>query len=122
MNEFDLKAPDWDKNPMHKERSIAIANGIINSGLLNANLRALEFGAGTAILSFLLKDSLREIVLIDSSEEMIRVTNEKITHSGAKNMKTLLFDLEKDDLKEQNFDVIFTQMVLHHVKDTESNL
>jgi tRNA (cmo5U34)-methyltransferase len=119
MNEFDLKALDWDTNPMHTERSIAIAKGIINSGLLKPEMRALEFGAGTAILSFLLKDRFKEIILIDSSEEMIRVTNEKIARSGAKNMKALLFDLENEELKEQNFDVIYTQMVLHHIKDIE---
>jgi tRNA (cmo5U34)-methyltransferase len=120
MNEFDLKAPEWDKNPMHMERSVSIAKGIMNSIVSTPGMRAMEFGAGTAILSFLLKDNFKEIVLVDSSAEMIRVTNEKIEASGAKNMKTLLFDLEKKELKGEEFDIIFTQMVLHHVTDIET--
>lgn len=119
MNDFDLKAQEWDKNPMHTDRSIAIAKGILNSIPLGQNMRAMEYGAGTAILSFLLKDHFKEIILIDSSEEMIRVTNEKISKTGTTNMRTLLLDLEKNELKDEKFDVIFTQMVLHHVSDIE---
>ncbi len=119
MNEFDLKAQSWDDNPMHKERSVAIANGIINSTSLQHLMKGMEFGAGTAILSFLLKDYFWKIVLIDSSEEMIRMTNDKIAASGVKNMKTLLFDLEKEELNNEKFDIIYTQMALHHVTNIE---
>jgi hypothetical protein len=28
MNEFDIKAAEWDKNPMHWDQSEAIANEI----------------------------------------------------------------------------------------------
>jgi len=119
MNEFDLKAKDWDKNPLHMERSIAIANGILKSLPLQPAMKAMEFGTGTALLSFLLKDYFSEIVLIDTSVEMIRATNEKISTTSANNMRTLLFDLEKNELKDEKFDVIFTQMVLHHVANIE---
>ena len=119
MNEFDLKAKDWDKNPMHLERSIAIANGIINTIPLQHTRRAMEFGTGTALLSFLLKDYFSEILLIDTSAEMIKATEEKISASSTNNMRTLLLDLEKNELKGEKFDIIFTQMVLHHVADIE---
>ena len=81
---------------------------------------AMEFGAGTGILSFLLKDHLKEILLIDNSAEMIRLTNEKIAASGAANLQTKFFDLEHSDLNGDKFDLIFTQMVLHHVSDIEN--
>jgi SAM-dependent methyltransferase len=35
-------------------------------------------------------------------------------------MKALNFDLEHRDYKEGTFDLIFTQMVLHHVNDVET--
>lgn len=119
MNEFDLKAKDWDKNPMHMERSVAIANAIINTIPLQHTKRAMEFGTGTALLSFLLKDYFSEILLLDTSAEMIKAAEEKIAASSANNMKTMLFDLEKNALKGEKFDIIFTQMVLHHVADIE---
>ncbi|MBI5008467.1 MAG: class I SAM-dependent methyltransferase [Bacteroidia bacterium] len=117
MSEFDIKAAEWDKNPMHWDRSAAIAKEIIAGIPLSNQFRAMEFGAGTGILSFLLKDHLKEILLLDNSSEMIRLTDEKISASGAKNLKTKFFDLEHSDLEDGKFDIIFTQMVLHHVSD-----
>ena len=119
MSEFDLRAADWDKNPMHWDRSVAIAGEILKNVPLKPFFRAMEFGAGTGILSFLLKDHLKEILLIDNSAEMIRLTNEKIEASGAANLHTKFFDLENSDLDGNKFDLIFTQMVLHHVSDIE---
>lgn len=117
MSEFDAKAGDWDKNPMHWDRSVAIAEGIKRKIPLKPHFRALEFGAGTGILSFLLRDTLNEILLIDNSAEMIKMIDEKIASSEAKNLKTLFFDLEQSELIGYKFDLIFTQMVLHHVSE-----
>jgi ubiquinone/menaquinone biosynthesis C-methylase UbiE len=122
MNEFDIKAAGWDANPMHWDRSAAIAKEIIKGIPLRTDFRAIEFGAGTGILSFLLKDHLKEILLLDNSSEMIRLAEEKISSSGAKNLKTKLFDLEHSDLEDGKFDLIFTQMVLHHVSDVNGIL
>ena len=119
MNEFDIKAAEWDNNPMHWDRSEAIANEIIKLIPLNNEMTALEYGAGTGIASFLLKDYLKEITLMDNSAEMVKVMNEKIRSSKAKNLKALNFNLETDEYREGKFDLIFTQMVLHHVNDIE---
>lgn len=120
MNEFDLKAAEWDKNPMHWDRSVAIADCIINQIPLKSCSRALEYGAGTGILSFLLKDHLKEIILMDNSSEMIRMIDEKIVTTKVKNLKSFNFDLENKDLPGEKFDLIFTQMVLHHIIDIEN--
>ena len=120
MNEFDKKAAEWDMNPMHWDRSEAISNQIKELVPLNKQMTALEYGAGTGITSFLLKDYLKEITLMDNSSEMVKVINEKIKTSEVRNLKTLNFDLESMDYKLAKFDLIFTQMVLHHVTDIEN--
>jgi ubiquinone/menaquinone biosynthesis C-methylase UbiE len=120
IKEFDIKASDWDKNPMHWDRSVAIADQIKKLIPLNKRMTALEYGAGTGITSFLLKDYIKEITLMDSSSEMVRVMDEKIKTTKAKNLKTMIFDLELSDFTKGKFDLIFTQMVLHHVIDIES--
>jgi len=120
MNEFDLKAAEWDKNQMHWDRSEAIAKEIIKLIPLRKEMTGLEFGAGTGILSFLLKDYLREITMIDNSEEMVKIIEGKIETTKVKNLKALNFDLEDSDYKVGKFDLIFTQMVLHHVTDIEN--
>jgi len=120
MNEFDLKAAGWDQNPMHWDRSVAIVDELLKQVPLNNEMTALEFGAGTGITSFLLKDRLKEITMMDSSAEMVKVMNQKIISANAGNLKTLLFNLEKKDWTGEKFDLLITQMVLHHVSDIDN--
>lgn len=122
MSDFDQKAAEWDSNPMHWERSEAIAKEIMTLIPLKKEMTALEFGAGTGITSFLLKEYLREITLMDNSSEMIKVINEKISATGAKNIKAVNFDLVHTDFVSEKFDFIFSQMVLHHISSTEDIL
>jgi SAM-dependent methyltransferase len=56
---------------------------------------------------------------MDNSAEMVRVMNEKITSAKAINLRSLFFNLETEDFHGTTFDLIFTQMVLHHVVDIE---
>lgn len=120
MNEFDIKAAEWDKNPMHWDRSEAIANEIKKLIPINKEMTAMEYGAGTGITSFLLKDHLKRITLMDNSAEMVKMINIKIEATKVENLSALNFDLEHNDYAGGTFDLIFTQMVLHHVNDTES--
>jgi len=120
MNEFDIKAAEWDKNQMHWDRSAAISSEIKRIIPLKPEYSAMEYGAGTGILSMMLKDDLRDILLIDNSGEMIKQSEERIRNSGSKNLRARFFDLEHNDLQGENFDLIYTQMVLHHVTNVQS--
>ena len=120
MNEFDTKAAAWDSNSMHHDRSAAIVDKLLNQIPFDRSMTALEYGAGTGLASFLLKDHLKEITMMDSSPEMVRIMKEKVETTGSNNLKALLFDLEKVDLDESEFDLVFTQMVLHHVSDIKN--
>ena len=119
MNEFDIKAAEWDNNPMHWDRSKAIAEEMIKLLPLTSSMKALEFGAGTGILSFMLKEHLHEITLMDNSIEMVKIMKDKIEKTKVSNLKTIYFNFEDNDYLENKFDLIFTQMVLHHVIDVE---
>jgi len=118
MSEFDAKARDWDKNQRYFERADAVAKAILQMVPIHEGMKALEYGSGTALLSFALKDKFAEITLMDSSREMTKVTEEKISDSNIQNMKPLFFDLEKEDYPGK-FDIIYNQMVMHHVNDIE---
>lgn len=118
MNSFDDRARDWDKNRIHIDRSEAIAAELERMIPLTPSMRALEYGAGTGLLSFLLKDRFEEITLMDNSQEMIEVCKEKAEYYKTDHIHPLWFDLEHNDF-DGKFDVIFSQMVLHHVNDSE---
>ena len=119
MSIFDSRAREWDKDKMHTKRSVAIAAELEKMIPVNRSWKAMEYGAGTGILSFLLKDWFSEITLMDNSQEMIAVCNEKAKYHKIKNFKPLWFDLEKMTF-DGKFDIIYNQMVLHHVDDTEA--
>ncbi|MEJ5265674.1 MAG: class I SAM-dependent methyltransferase [Bacteroidales bacterium] len=120
MQAFDQKARTWDDNPIHHERSQAIATLLLERIPIAPSMKALEMGAGTGILSFLLKDKFQKIVLMDSSPEMIRVSQEKIVQQKVTNLFPVLCDLEKENFHTEAFDVIFSQMVFHHITDIEA--
>lgn len=119
MSEFDARAREWDKDKMHLERAEAIATSLENMIPLSFSMKALEYGAGTGLLSFLLKDRFSEITLMDNSSEMIKVCAEKTEYYKTDHILPICFDLEHKDYDHQ-FDIIYNQMVLHHVTDYEA--
>jgi tRNA (cmo5U34)-methyltransferase len=119
MSEFDNRASGWDNDPVHWERSRAIAQELLEMIPVKPGMKALEYGAGTGILSFLLSEKFSEITLMDNSVEMVKVMHEKVIKNKVTNLNPLYFDLEHSDYSKQKFDCVFSQMVLHHVKDTD---
>ena len=115
INHFDEAAKNWDKNQMHIQRTNAIANELLPLIDKIKITRALEFGAGTGLLSLLLKDKFADITLMDSSLEMISIAREKIANGGFCHLHPVFFDLEKENYTDKTFDFIFTQMSLHHI-------
>ena len=119
MSNFDDVARTWDENPMHMERSIAIAVKMEEVLPLSKQMKALEFGAGTGILSFLLGEKLGSVTMIDNSSEMVKVMEEKVLLRKAVNLFPRCFNLEHESI-DQSFDLVFNQMVLHHIADVRS--
>jgi tRNA (cmo5U34)-methyltransferase len=117
MSEFDQKAKEWDQNQMHLERTKAVASQLMRMVQVKPNMKAMEFGAGTGLLSFYLKDRFSEITLMDSSFEMLKMAKQKMETGDFSKFKTLFLNLETEEYQGDPFDIIFSQMVLHHIKD-----
>ena len=114
---FDIQAKDWDNDPKKTERAKIFAEEIINFIKPLKTWNALEFGSGTGLLSYQLKDVFETITLVDNSEGMINVLKEKIEKCNITNFKPLLLDILDDNLNIGAFNVIFTLMTLHHIID-----
>ncbi|MFP4164284.1 MAG: class I SAM-dependent methyltransferase [Chitinispirillaceae bacterium] len=117
MNEFDRKAREWDKDSRRETMALAVAEGIRKRVPLSKQMISFEYGCGTGNLSFALKPYLGHIVLADSSEGMLEVTQEKIAGRGLKSMEVMKIDLTTDRPPAAKFDLIYSQMTLHHVED-----
>jgi len=78
--------------------------------------RLLEPGCGAGTLTALLADRYPEarICAVDAAEEMIRIARERVAHERVTFMTALFEDL---DLASESFDLIASNMSLHHVVD-----
>lgn len=119
MNEFDIKALNWDNDPKKVERAEKVAEVIKKVISLRKDMTAFEYGCGTGLLSFNLYPYLKNIKLADSSEGMLFVLKEKISKFGITNMITANIDLTHETDTLQSYDLIYTLMTLHHIVDVD---
>ncbi len=93
MSHFDQAARTWDADPMKQERAQAVAQAIRRRlPPESVRWRALEYGAGTGLLSFALADAFAAITLADVSEGMLEVAREKIAAEGLSHLSTEKLD------------------------------
>lgn len=113
---FNKKAKDWDNKPNRLVMAEKFAHCIRQSIAKQRLSTAFEYGYGTGNVSLCLQDCFDTIVLADSSIGMIEEAQKKIDAHSIQNFYPKLLDLEKEDYP-YSFDVIYTLMTLHHVKD-----
>jgi ubiquinone/menaquinone biosynthesis C-methylase UbiE len=119
---FDTDSLTWDSE-RRKNRAKLIAEEISKSIQVKKQYTALEFGCGTGLLSFCLKDKFEMITLVDTSKGMIDVLKSKIEKCKMNNMKSYQIDINKNHiLPDNSYDIIYTSMALHHIIDTETTI
>lgn len=115
---FDNQAKTWDI-PERIERANKLAK-IIETEIekLGISGNAMEFGCGTGLLSFFLREKFDNITMVDTSRGMINVLTQKINEAEVKNMHPLCIDILEEKINLE-FDFIFSSLVLHHVEDID---
>lgn len=122
MTNFDERARDWDSDPKKVERARVVADAIRKAIPLTREMKALEYGCGTGLLSFALQSDLGKITLADTSQGMLDVLSEKIASADVKNMHPVRLDLASDPLPAERYDLTYSLMTLHHIDGTEDIL
>ncbi|ERI93061.1 methyltransferase domain protein [Clostridiales bacterium oral taxon 876 str. F0540] len=119
---FNDRATKWD-DPQRVKRAQIISEQIKKFTDIKVNCKALEFGCGTGLISFNLKDEFKSIDLVDTSEGMIEVLNSKIKENNIGNMRAFELDINKENkLEYESYDIIYSSMVMHHVINLEETL
>lgn len=119
---FDQLAQHWDDDPEKTKRAKIFAEEIVKFIKPDPSTIALEFGSGTGLLSFHLKDSFRQITLMDNSSKMTEVLEEKIKATEINHFMPLCTDLFDDNTDLDPQDIIYTLMTLHHMPDLDKTL
>jgi predicted TPR repeat methyltransferase len=124
-DKFNREALLWDENPRRSALALAVSKAIIASTSPNKTMHALEFGCGTGLVTLEIASLAGSIVAIDTSMEMLAVLQEKIRNSLIANIETTCVDLltyTQNREHEESFDLIYSSMTLHHIRDTEGFL
>ena len=121
---FDQAAATWDDNPARRALTAAVAHAIRQALPLNSAMTVLEYGCGTAALSFQLSPWVGPIVAADASPGMIAAAQRKVRAAGATTVTPRCLDVTASLQPElqRHFDLVASAMVLHHVEDTQALL
>ncbi len=121
-SDFDARAATWDDDPAKVERAQAVADAIVRGVPLANVMRAMEYGCGTGLLSFMLRPRLGQITLADVSDGMLAVAAGKIAAANDTAMRTVKLDVLVDPMPAERYNIIYSLMTLHHVPDTDAIL
>ncbi|MEO8465901.1 MAG: class I SAM-dependent methyltransferase [Gammaproteobacteria bacterium] len=119
--DFDTRAETWDDESKVR-RAEAVASGMRRALPLRRSMTALEYGAGTGLLSFCLRDTLGPITLADTSAGMRAVAERKILAANERQMRVADLDVMRDAVPKQRYDLVYSMMTLHHVADIARGL
>ena len=122
MTNFDERAKDWDSDPKKVERARVVADAIREVVPLSGEMKALEYGCGTGLLSFALQSDLGQITLADTSQGMLDVLISKIADAGVTNMQPVKLDLASDAMPREKYDITYSLMTLHHIQNVNDML
>ena len=114
---FDRMAGEWDANPGRIAYAWAVADAIRKAVPLRPDMKAMDFGAGTGLVTLALLPDLACITAVDTSGEMLRVLEGKLKALRIGNVHTMLSEIGKTPLPAAQFDLIVSSMVLHHIPD-----
>ncbi len=117
--DFDREAAAWDGNAARVKLGKDIARTISEQVELTREMDVLDFGCGTGLLSFQIQPHVRSITGVDSSQGMLDIFNRKAAELRVKNTKPILFDLDSGETLKGNYDLVVSNMTLHHVKKIE---
>ncbi len=120
LERFDRLAQEWDSKPMRVQNAMEFVDGIISKIDKDiTELDLLDYGCGSGLVSFGFKDKVKSIIGMDYSSGMIERFNQKVNQLGYDNIDSQLHDINNDDIKENSFDLIVTNMTMHHIKDID---
>jgi ubiquinone/menaquinone biosynthesis C-methylase UbiE len=114
---FDEAAREWDNNPTRVELARAVGVAIERAVPIQPGWHALDYGAGTGLLTLNLQPRVTSLLALDASRGMLEKLSEKLASAGIGNVRTRLWNLEADPFPEAGFDLVVSSMTLHHLRD-----
>jgi len=119
--DFDAEAATWDEKPERVRLAAQVTTAIASSIPISKEMKALDYGCGSGLVTLGLLPLLGQITGADSSKGMLDVLARKALDRGLNNVSVLHIQSgEALDGLEGNFDLIVSSMTMHHIEDVPS--
>lgn len=119
-NRFEILASSWDSKPARVQGALTFVDKI--KEFLPKDISSydvLDYGCGTGLVSFGFSSDVKSIIGLDNSNAMVEQYNKKAKKIGMKNISASIHNINNEDLKQNQFDLIVTNMTMHHIKNTQ---
>jgi 2-polyprenyl-3-methyl-5-hydroxy-6-metoxy-1,4-benzoquinol methylase len=117
VTRFNEAAAEWDDDPKRVYMAQKIARAMASALSPAGTEQALEFGAGTGLLTLSMAPKVASVTALDSSGRMLDVLRGKCQQKGLTHVEAIEGSVPAD-LPDADFDIIYSSMTLHHVEDT----
>ena len=114
---FDEAAQQWDGNPVRVALARGIGEAIQRAVPIQPHWRALDYGAGTGLLTLSLLPKVASVTALDASKGMLEQLSRKISDAGISNVDARFWNLELEPFAEGRYDLVVSSMTLHHLRD-----
>lgn len=117
---FDKLAIKWDSKPQRVAGAMTFVEKVLES--LPKDIKSfniLDYGCGSGLVSFCFANKVNKIDGLDNSSGMIEVYYNKANKIGLDNISGKLHDINKEDLQNNQYDLVVTNMTMHHINDTK---
>lgn len=121
MTNFDAWAQDFD-TARRQERARLIAEKIAAHLGEEGGKSSMEYGCGTGLIGLQLLGRFASLLFVDSSRGMLERVERKLAGYKGAAASVHCGDLLADASFTGCFELIFSSMALHHVRDTEALL
>jgi len=116
IDNFKHKSKSWDMSSRRVKNAEAISKLIVKNISLREDMKLMDLGAGTGLLTYFIAPFVSKITAIDNSPSMLLEFKNK-----AGEFKCETEAVEKDlsiETVNEKFDGIISSMTIHHLQDT----
>lgn len=121
VERFDALANEWDNDPQRVFMAQKVARAMRNALAPAGTETALEFGAGTGLVTLIMARHLARVTALDASAGMLDVLRAKCAAKHLENVDVITGNVPQA-MPANRYDLIYASMVLHHVADVPALL
>ena len=116
---FDQVAPEWEEISRNYYDE-SIKNKLLDLQILRKSMKVVDLGAGDGYLSRAIARSVKQVVAVDISSQMLKELKKKAGDNGIKNIKVLESDGQDMPVEPGSMDMVCANMYLHHIEEPEN--